>query len=865
MTRHTRRRRLAVGLALAPLLACALPAVATAAAADEGIPVPGLIAEYDFSETDGTVLHDSVGADDATIIGPEGWQHGVMRFGGDNHVELPDDVLADRAAASVVVEARPSSASLSGSNFMWSIGGSGDEGTGQFFVQTPGHRASISASDWNGESTAAAPHAFAADEWQSIVTTISPNDSEDTSTLSLYVDGQLAGQNTESSVNLADLPEQTNNLIGASAYSGDARFNGAISSFRLYERALDDDEIAAISSSDAVTSAAEAVAGIDLGVMSAVTRDLNLPTAGGVTWASSEEDTVGADGTIHRVEGEARIATLTATANVRGETAQKQFEVTVAALPPAAERAKADLEAISLRNIDDVRDHLRLPTVGAEFGSEIVWSADISGVISTARQEKRAPGFVNRPAYGEPDIEVGLTASVDGTDTARTFRATVRALPEDEEPSDYVFAHFTDGRSPATVNEQIYFATSEDGVEWNDLNDERPVLESTVGETGARDPFLVRAPGGDKYYLIATDLSTVKYGWHFTPDNPGSSSLVVWESTDLVNWSEPRLADVASKIPDVGAAWAPEATYDPDTGEYMVYWASISGAPADHPLGNELGDPMNMYYSTTRDFVTFSDPVKWIDRETSIIDTTMLEVDGTFYRASGDGEITIEASTDPYAATVSASASDENPGGWERISTLRDIFDNDAYAGSRLEGPELFIYNSNDWQTDASGEPVPTWGLIADRYGSGEGYMPFRSTDLSSTSSVEDGGEWSVGGDIDFGAVLKRHGTIVPITPSEYRALQSAYGDGPAIAIDASTRCVAGKNVLVTRVTNSGDDAIDVTVTTPYGEKAGVQIDAGATSTNAFSTREAGIPAGEVSASSGGTTSYNEYPAANCG
>lgn len=48
---------------------------------------------------------------------------------------------------------------------------------------------------------------------------------------------------------------------------------------------------------------------------------------------------------------------------------------------------------------------------------------------------------------------------------------------------------------------------------------------------------------------------------------------MIWESADLVNWSELRMVDVASSI-SAGAAWAPEAIYDEKTGEYLVYWSS---------------------------------------------------------------------------------------------------------------------------------------------------------------------------------------------------------------------------------------------------------------------------------------------------
>lgn len=47
---------------------------------------------------------------------------------------------------------------------------------------------------------------------------------------------------------------------------------------------------------------------------------------------------------------------------------------------------------------------------------------------------------------------------------------------------------------------------------------------------------------------------------------------MVWESTDLVTWSGPRLGRVA---PDnAGNAWAPEAFYDDTIGAYVVFWAS---------------------------------------------------------------------------------------------------------------------------------------------------------------------------------------------------------------------------------------------------------------------------------------------------
>ena len=50
------------------------------------------------------------------------------------------------------------------------------------------------------------------------------------------------------------------------------------------------------------------------------------------------------------------------------------------------------------------------------------------------------------------------------------------------------------------------------------------------------------------------------------------TSIVVWESDDLVNWSEPWLSEIAPE--NAGCTWAPKFIYDDKTGEYVVYWSA---------------------------------------------------------------------------------------------------------------------------------------------------------------------------------------------------------------------------------------------------------------------------------------------------
>ena len=53
----------------------------------------------------------------------------------------------------------------------------------------------------------------------------------------------------------------------------------------------------------------------------------------------------------------------------------------------------------------------------------------------------------------------------------------------------YLFSHFTnDGKED---KEQIWFSVSRDGLNWTDLGSDEPLLYSSKGTTGIRDPFVL--------------------------------------------------------------------------------------------------------------------------------------------------------------------------------------------------------------------------------------------------------------------------------------------------------------------------------------------------------------------------------------
>lgn len=88
----------------------------------------------------------------------------------------------------------------------------------------------------------------------------------------------------------------------------------------------------------------------------------------------------------------------------------------------------------------------------------------------------------------------------------------------------------------------------------------------------------------------------------------------------------------------------------------------------------------------------------------------------------------------------------------------------------------------------------------------------------------------------------------------------------PTLQVTTSTRCVAGKVVLVAGVANTSDEAVSVTVATPYGTKQNVSIAAGKTVSQAFTTRAAQIPTGEVTVTPAtGDPVSAQFAAASCG
>ena len=710
-----------------------------------------LVAHYPLSETSGTVAVDASGAGrDATYVGDPALtgDEGVRLDGVDDHVRLPDDVLA--GLDSVTVHADVLIRGSQGTPyFIYGFGNTDAAGAGDGYLFATGnaYRASIATGNWSTEQTVSSGSNLPRDRWATITYTLD----DDTDTARLYLDGVQVAESTDVTTTPGEIGDGATsaNYLGRSVYTADRHLAGSLRDVRIYSEALTAAQVTELQATDETRVERDASA-LTLGDLSAVTADLTLPATAvngsAVTWTSGDESVVAADGAVTRPAAGQSPAEVTLTAHLsRGEaSATRTFEATVLPMPGTAELAQADLDAIAIPNAGDVRGNITLPAVGQVNGSPISWSASPEGVISTTDADGVPAGVVTR---GATDTPVTLTATVPGTDAVRTIDVVVTAAPADldtDYSAGYLWTHF----AAHGGYEKIFLGHSEDGLHWSKLNDNEPVLANLGGDLGVRDPHLIRSAEGDRYWIIGTDL-------HAEGGGPGGSgwdqlnasqNVVVWESTDLVTWSDQRI--VFAGFEHAGNVWAPEAIYNDATGEYYVYWSARDRR--DHETEDWA---LRVYLTRTRDFVTFTEPEIWLELNErgsgeggpNIIDTTIAKEGDTYYRFS----------TSDWHTVVDTGPSLDGP--WERIIDRGEA----AQHGLRASMEGLTVYQLPDGRWAVMGDQSGYYGHVTDSLAS-----------LQFTQLTVGDGPDQYSFDHRF-----RHGSVLRLSAAEEQRLLEAYGD----------------------------------------------------------------------------------------
>ncbi len=741
-------------------------------------------------------LYDTADADFA-VYGEEE----VLQFNNKQYATIPAGVIDD--AASFTVQAVVS-APTAGDNWLWCFGdgiGKWGEGTiGDYIFVSPnsgqnGYTATVLSAVKVGSESAGGESRMPAPEEQlgggyTTITLVS-----DGTTLTMYMDGKEVstlnhGKDVSSVIPDGDIL----GYIGQSLYSPDKKLIANVSDIKIWDTALDAVTVAALAPSaeeknemllaDIQDALLNGNASVD-----EIAADVAFPASvDGVdlTWNVPDNGSIAEDGSVKLPESDETVE-VTVTYTCYGEENTVTFPLTVQG-ENINEILDQAVEELDIPTKDDVRGNITLPAE-TESGVQIAWTTDHPEIVDVESHEASVEGYDGTPAgvvtRPDADTQVQMTATLTYKEETRTkeFTLNVKAAPQEiaeEDYTDYFFAYFAgEGYSDG---EQIYFASSQDGLNWDDLNHNDPVLTSTLGEQGVRDPFIIRSPEGDKFYLIATDLKIYGNGDWNAAQNSGSQSLMVWESTDLVNWSDQRMVEVSAEI-GAGCTWAPEATYDPLTGEYVVYWASRTPA---------VDDKQRVYYAKTRDFYTFTEPELYIEKDQSSIDTTMIENDGTYYRyTKNEGGETNELGA--LTKTIFIEKSSSVLGTFTNIpSASLNSSDNQW-----VEGPTIFKLNSDDAAEE-------TWCLLVDDFG-GIGYYPLLTNDLES-------GEFTTPDEGTFQMPSRaRHGTPLRITAEEYERVMTAYGTPDEV--NAATYMGETPELPETVTINTGSGTVEKAVT----------------------------------------------------
>lgn len=317
-------------------------------------------------------------------------------------------------------------------------------------------------------------------------------------------------------------------------------------------------------------------------------------------------------------------------------------------------------------------------------------------------------------------LAAGITASV-------LYAAGVLkyAKPAESKGGGYLFCYFV-GNAPE--EERIHFAVSRDGYNFEPLNENKEVIIQTLGKKSVRDPYLLKGEDGF-YYIIGTDMAASE-GW------TSNHALITWKSADLITWTEETVIDIrdfGGEFAATNRAWAPQALWDSEKGQYMVYWAHST----------EENDIAAMYYAYTSDFKTLTTPQPLYIRE----GIQTIDADIIYNAQNSKYYMYFKHDEDQTIAYVTA---DKMSGPYTDDPVIVSL------ASSGVEGSSMYNITGTD-----------TWVMLMDQYGKHR-YFAQQTTDMESFTKLNRR-DYT----LDFSP---RHGSVLPITDEQYDALVKAFG-----------------------------------------------------------------------------------------
>ncbi len=354
------------------------------------------------------------------------------------------------------------------------------------------------------------------------------------------------------------------------------------------------------------------------------------------------------------------------------------------------------------------------------------------------------------PRNGEK-VKVTMTATLSSGKIKATKSFDIYVAYQEPQYDGYLFAFFEGSGIPEN-QEQLRFGVSVDAFSWYALNNNQPIMSSNeISESGGvRDPHIIRGEDEHSFYMVATDMNSVKYGWGA---NPG---IVLLRSNDLINWTHGYIdleKTYPKKFSNVKWIWAPQTIYDPSVDKYLVYFTVC--------YKNETSLDFYCAYAN-KDFTALeAEPKLMFSPKYGAIDGDIIYKDGVyhfFYKGNTKNRVGKEIKNG-----IQQAFSRTLQGPW-----VEDFKYLDAYANTTVgvEGSSIFKLNNSE-----------TYVLMYDLYRKHR-YEYQRTNDLYNFTPISESFTKNF---------YPRHGTVMSITREEANRINEKWGGVPDRLLSGGT------------------------------------------------------------------------------
>ncbi len=328
--------------------------------------------------------------------------------------------------------------------------------------------------------------------------------------------------------------------------------------------------------------------------------------------------------------------------------------------------------------------------------------------------------------------------------------APAAAVPAEKDMGGYLMVYFKD------ETHSLYFATSEDGYSFSDVNGGEPVFSGRglASQKGVRDPHITRGPD-NCFYLVMTDLHIFarQAGLRETEwERPGeqyawgnNQALIFMKSRDLLHWTHHivRPGRLFPEFGDIGCAWAPQTIYDKKARRMMVYYSTRIGNQPNFMVYSHADPAFTTLSSAPEKLFTYPKAGK------STIDGDITWADGKFHLF--------------YVAH-------DHPGGLRHAASER-INSGYVFEPEKVDPESVACEAPNLWKRHGTG----TYVLMYDVFGARPNNMGFsETTDFVNYRNI---GRFNEAGSpmksVNFSG--PKHGAVISITAPELKRLNGYF------------------------------------------------------------------------------------------